>query len=247
MDANPQIGVSGTWYYRFGQTSGITRTPLDDEAIKLQHLFSYSALGHPTAIVRKALLDESGIRYVPDESPTEDLGFWIRLGLRTKLANLPEPLLRYRVHPRQVSESMRAIQNEKCSNAQLFYASAIFGRDLSASETKAHRVLAGWTDVADANDMGLVIAYAKALREANAATRLAPHAGLEQELKERVRNCLTQYATVRYRDADRYTVGLLGCFITDRTMPYRALSAAQTLRFASKCLLRYLPDPSARK
>jgi glycosyltransferase involved in cell wall biosynthesis len=244
MDANPHVGASGTWFDRFGHVSGVTRTPQDDESIKLHHLFSYSAIGHPTAIVRKALLDESGIGYRTEEFPAEDLWFWIRLGFRTKLANLPQPLLRYRVHPGQITESRRALQNRKCSEAQVFYAGAIFGRPLSASETRAHRALAGSTQVADASDMALVVGYAKALLEANAATMLAPHTQLEQALEKRVRNCLTHYAGLRYKDADRYTMRLLVRFIFDGLMPFRGLGPVETLRFAAKCLLRHVPRRS---
>jgi len=35
--------------------------------------------------------------------PCEDLDLWLRLAERYQLANLTEPLLRYRLHPRQVS------------------------------------------------------------------------------------------------------------------------------------------------
>ena len=56
-----------------------------------------TALAHPTVVMRtEALLAIGGYRR--DRSPSEDLDLWIRLSQIGKLANMSEPLLRYRRH-----------------------------------------------------------------------------------------------------------------------------------------------------
>jgi glycosyltransferase involved in cell wall biosynthesis len=61
---------------------------------------------HPSVMFRKSAVGEVG-GYFASEFPAEDLGLWIRLSNKFKIASIPEPLLLYRVNPSGVSASRR--------------------------------------------------------------------------------------------------------------------------------------------
>ncbi|MCZ6493161.1 MAG: glycosyltransferase [Planctomycetota bacterium] len=70
-----------------------------------------SAIAHPTVLIRKAAFQDVG-GYRPQFETAEDLDLWLRLAERGKLANLPQVLLKYRLHDRSVSHERRARMRE---------------------------------------------------------------------------------------------------------------------------------------
>jgi glycosyltransferase involved in cell wall biosynthesis len=88
--------------------------PLSHEDIEAT-LFSYGsssvAIAHPSSTIRADAARRVG-GYRGDYWPAEDVDFFLRLGEVGRLANLPEVLLRYRVHDKSVSNSNRLRQSE---------------------------------------------------------------------------------------------------------------------------------------
>lgn len=89
-----------------GVVSGLTRIlggsetqehPENDEDIRYR-LMEDCYVSHPSAMIRKAVLEKSGIRYEEYYSPSEDYALWCRLIPVTKFHNLQEVVLEYRVH-----------------------------------------------------------------------------------------------------------------------------------------------------
>jgi hypothetical protein len=76
--------------------------PQEDQEIRAA-LYDGSPFWHPTVLFRKnSFLTAGGYRNVPY---AEDYDLWLRMAERGSLANLPELLLQYRIHPDQVSIS----------------------------------------------------------------------------------------------------------------------------------------------
>lgn len=107
LEANPRVGVVGSWYERFGSESNVIRPPTDHDNLAATLLFQ-SPFGHPTVMLRARVLRETGHRYAASEFPLEDWGLWTRLARVTRLANVPEVLLRYRVHATSVTGTQGA-------------------------------------------------------------------------------------------------------------------------------------------
>jgi glycosyltransferase involved in cell wall biosynthesis len=61
---------------------------------------SDSCIGHPAVMMRREAVLEVG-KY-KDRAPVEDRDLFLRLGERGRLANLPQVLLRYRLHPSSI-------------------------------------------------------------------------------------------------------------------------------------------------
>jgi glycosyltransferase involved in cell wall biosynthesis len=68
----------------------------------VEALREYTCFTHPSVMLRAAALVVVG-GYRPAYGPAEDYDLWLRLSEQYELANLPDPLLYYRVYPGQVS------------------------------------------------------------------------------------------------------------------------------------------------
>jgi glycosyltransferase involved in cell wall biosynthesis len=111
MDANPEIGVSGTWITVFGAgREHLMRFPTDPQVVDTE-LFCFNPIAHSTVMLRKPLFDRYALRYSPDAVHVEDLDLWMRAAEHFALANISAVGVRYRVHARQVSAQHETLQN----------------------------------------------------------------------------------------------------------------------------------------
>jgi len=114
LDNHPVVGVCGTWVETLSDANPVTwRYPVDDAGIRCHNLFS-PALAHPTIMFRKTVVQSAG-GYSLDWAVAEDYELWLRLAGLTKFANLPEVLLRHRLHSSQ--KGVREEQEGKMSTA----------------------------------------------------------------------------------------------------------------------------------
>ena len=107
LDAHPEIGVVGGQIWTV--LEGATRVPpfwidnpLGHDAI-VAMLKSRNAIYHPTALIRREVLNSIG-GYRPAFTVVQDYDLWLRLSECTRLANLPDRVLRYRFHGAQATE-----------------------------------------------------------------------------------------------------------------------------------------------
>jgi glycosyltransferase involved in cell wall biosynthesis len=89
-------------------------------------------ISHPSAMMRcQAVRDLGGYR--AEYYTSEDLDLWLRLAERGRLANLPEVLLKYRMHPTSICHTMSTTQNAVSPKA---IADALRRRGLPLHEVK---------------------------------------------------------------------------------------------------------------
>ncbi len=104
LERHPAVAVLGG-AFEFIDGGGLaTRTvcvPLEDRQIK-DALSRYNCLAHPTIMMRKQAFDETG-GYRIAFLHAEDYDLWLRMAERHEFASLADVVLRYRVHPGQVS------------------------------------------------------------------------------------------------------------------------------------------------
>jgi glycosyltransferase involved in cell wall biosynthesis len=106
LDSNPEVGVLGGACERIDQTGashGVIIPPSTHLGIRWRLLLT-SCIPHPTAMIRRSVLEETGIRYRPEFNAAEDYDLWTRLASKTKLRNLDEPLIKYRIAGDRKSE-----------------------------------------------------------------------------------------------------------------------------------------------
>jgi len=114
MESRPDVGVLGTGLDVI-DASGRVRTrkrPTRGHPAACWKLLFGPPVYHPTVMLRRALLEQAG-GYDPAFDCAEDYELWTRLVEVTRFDNLPEVLLRYRVHEGRVThreaETMRVV------------------------------------------------------------------------------------------------------------------------------------------
>lgn len=97
LQQHPEVAVLGAGCLEFDEDTGaefLKLLPVDDRTLK-RNLVKRTPFVHPVVVFRSEIFAR-GIRYRRD--PTEDIHLWIDLArYGWTFANLPEPLLRYRV------------------------------------------------------------------------------------------------------------------------------------------------------
>lgn len=115
LDENPDVTVLGTFIETFGNPDAKTWVTLSDsDEIEVAMNF-YNPMCHPSVMIRNSFLKKYNLNYSPEELYAEEYHLWKEIILKGgKLANLPEELVKYRVHPKTVTRSSETakIQDE---------------------------------------------------------------------------------------------------------------------------------------
>jgi glycosyltransferase involved in cell wall biosynthesis len=112
FDKNPNLVLLGSWVRwidKKGRPVRIKRMPETDGPIRWT-LALDNPFVHPSVMFRRSVVGRHGLRFDPSYQPTEDYRFWAELLKYGKGRNLREPLLRYRLHDKQISTTQRERQ-----------------------------------------------------------------------------------------------------------------------------------------
>lgn len=86
-------------------------SPLHDDELRGYMLFK-SGICHPAVMIRQRVFKELGLKFEEEYLHVEDYALWSEAIYKTKIANVKEPLLLYRVHESQVSSLNEDLQSE---------------------------------------------------------------------------------------------------------------------------------------
>ncbi len=137
LEAHPDIAVCGTFANTIGQiTPQLIKHPTEPDFIFASMIFRCPLI-HPTIMMRRAIHPQ----YDAGFKHCEDYELWARLALRHKFANIPEPLLQYRVHERQVSAQHQTTQQAAADKVWLFLLNQL-GLEPTDGQRAVHRALA---------------------------------------------------------------------------------------------------------
>ncbi len=104
LEKHNEVGLLGG-QLQFIDPTGNTlfnwRYPLNDQEIR-SLLFHGNAFAHPAVVMRKEIFNIVG-GYRKVFADTADYDLWLRIAGRCQVANLAEVVLKYRIHPGQVS------------------------------------------------------------------------------------------------------------------------------------------------
>lgn len=125
MEGNREVDILGTWYSII-ETGEVLRHPVDRRQCSV-HLLLGPVVLHPSVMLRRASLEKHGLRFNPAALHAEDYLLWVdavRCGL--VIENIPEVLLRYRVHPEQVSRTKETEQRRTHERIAMEFAQHCF-------------------------------------------------------------------------------------------------------------------------
>lgn len=171
LDAHPGVGVCGT-AMRTLPDHELCELPAEADELRATLLFG-PPVYHPTVLMRRAWLAQSGLRYDTGAAHAEDYDLWERADRHTRFANLRAPLVRYRCHATQVS-AVHAMPQAAISRAIRLRRLRALGVEPSADELKVHDALLARNAAPDAERLAATRRWLERLRDANrAAARYA--------------------------------------------------------------------------
>lgn len=156
LDSN-DVDLVGANYIKFpGPRSKTTRLPQTPEAIAKTMQYT-CCIGHPVATFSRKAFDASGgydIRYA--KGGAEDYDLWLRIMRNFNLANIKDPLLRYRLHNNSLTAASRKkdryVHNSASAVANHF--AELYGLDevspLNSAQTLAFSIMTAIEKSSDA-------------------------------------------------------------------------------------------------
>ncbi|WP_225207659.1 glycosyltransferase [Novosphingobium huizhouense] len=132
LDAHPEVGVLGTWTEDIDESGAPHRILARDHPCTHEAFLEAVELGlplicHPAVMYRRDVVLSVG-GYHRAFRHCEDLDLWLRLAAVTRIANLPERLLRYRHYEEQVSSRHATVQQVGAAVARIAHAERQAGR-----------------------------------------------------------------------------------------------------------------------
>lgn len=183
MEAQPELALCGSTIETFGDHPVKPWVKyFEPDALKVALLFE-NPICHPSVMLRRSLLEAHGLEY-PPVPYAEEYSLWVTLARVSRLANLPESLLRYRAHPKQVSRSRNEIQ---CASTHgvMVEQLARMGVTATAQDIILHKMLGGVFNPLPGYARRLE-RWADRLAAANRATAIYPEAEFSRQLTARL-------------------------------------------------------------
>ena len=144
MDNNPEIGIMGTKAAEINYRGEIilnkTAHNTSDKAIKVQLMFGTCFL-HPSVMIRRRMLERTGLCYDENFSTSQDYFLWWQLSSHTKFFNLSDVLLHCRKHSNRLSNYAIDDQNSNASRVRRLVVEALLERRLINKEFLFHNML----------------------------------------------------------------------------------------------------------
>ena len=229
MDAHQEVGICGTWIETIGTPHGdVRRYPTDDATIRSWLLFE-SVLAHPSIMMRRELLVKTSLSYDAGYVHAEDYDLWVRAARHTGLANIPEVLLRYRLHPQQVVQRHEA---KKLASARLVRLAQLehLGIRPTEEELALHQSLSTWQFQATPDFIGASLAWLRKLKAANDVAGVYPEPVFL--------NVLGQRWSALCATATHLGLWTLRTFWRTPFSAGAGLTCTQMVKFAIKCGIR---------
>jgi glycosyltransferase involved in cell wall biosynthesis len=130
LDVNEEYGLVGSGVNLLnGENKSQLLYHTDHESLKFALAF-YCPFIHPSVMIRSSVLLNVDCVFDSNYVHAEDYELWTRLAFKTKMANLPEYLLNYRIHDEQISSQHSVFQTELAAEIRGKYLSFCFNESV---------------------------------------------------------------------------------------------------------------------
>ena len=165
LDKNPEIGLCGTNITHFGNRSKRMFMPQMDKDIKVYFLVN-NPICQPTIMIRKGCLTKP---YDKSFDLAEDYAHCYELSKVTKLANLPDFLLKYRWHGTNISTTKEKKMLENANSIRIIIFRETLSYEIQEQELRLLK-LATESKLADYSDLLLFEKFLIEINSKNYAT-----------------------------------------------------------------------------
>lgn len=175
LDAHPLIGACGSWMESFGEKSArLLKYPCSSEDIKCAMVF-YNPIPHPTVMIRREILHKYHLRYNEEYLYAQDYLLWLSFLKVSRIENLPQVLVKYRIHAGQISREKLAQQNFYAQSVRKELLLEMVPPEILVSYENVHEDLCNNTYKYTRNDLLLINRWLKILINNNKARKFLPH------------------------------------------------------------------------
>ena len=143
LESYPDVGICGTQTTIINEDDQVMDKETLDQAdapLRIKLIFN-TCFSHPSVMIRKSVLDTHGFYYSNAMFPAEDYAFWHLISTKAKLANLPDYLLEYRKHGKQISQVKQNLLDEALRKVQVDVVEHFLQRSVTSAEADLHRSL----------------------------------------------------------------------------------------------------------
>lgn len=241
LEKNPQVGICGSSIEFIGQQSGVERRPNTFDEIQFQ-LFFGCPITHPTVMMRTDLIRKNKLFYKQEYYYAEDHYFFVEAARYFKIVNLPEILLKYRIHKTQVGSAKWKEQFIAKSKIQ----ATIFNDAIIQKNQSSLIWLSNFfkeTSIPDNSWMQNVDYYKNEIIRGNKEVKIYPQPLLEKAVdllfESKKKNNIYNYFFQKYYNRKSYNPLLIFQFFKEKFKPYSQLGIKLTMYFIVKCLIGY--------
>lgn len=228
LKSNPEVGMVGSWVQTIGERREVWRYPTRHEDIWAEMLFNAVHV-HSTVMLRSKVLNEHNLRYDERLLRAQDYDLWARLGRLTRLANLPEVLVDYRLHAGQVGARHEGDQQAAASGIRRRLLEHM-GLALEDDDMALHNEISAGNGTGSIEYLARARAWLELIREANEDAHTYQAEALDRALGRRwARLCrgVTSLGPVAWQTFRASTLSRAS-----------GLSAMQLLKFRLACQWR---------
>lgn len=126
LRSHPATSAVGTGYVAFGEADFAAKVITGTQRCKLA-LGAFNPIAHPTVMMRRAHVAEGEKCYDESIKYSQDYDLFTRLSRVGNIDNIPDHLLNYRVHSRQIGQAHRGEQLKFASSIRARALKEIFG------------------------------------------------------------------------------------------------------------------------
>lgn len=195
MEKHPQTMLVSCYTKSFGDSDLIFALPDDSEILRVRMLVR-PVYAHPGFMMRRELV-EAGYRYNEEYRTAQDYEFASRVAEKNKIGLVPEVLLLYRVHKKQVSA--------KAGNQQLHNADRIrkrqlerLGVQLSENQWEDYQAWAKEAKVSGLEDFDRIHEVIQKMLRCNDKTKIYPPKVMETTLKKMLYTWVIRNKDIKY-------------------------------------------------
>jgi glycosyltransferase involved in cell wall biosynthesis len=157
LEEHPNIGIVGSWVDYIDQNDkkiNELRLPILPNVIQW-YLHFGNFIAHPTVMMRRSVIDS--VNYYSNEAVcAEDYDLWVRASGSMGIANIPEVLLKYRIHEGSVCSSLSDIQEQTVIKVSHRAIMGLCGKDIPIEVIKNLRNTVKYEPLVDNRQAELV-------------------------------------------------------------------------------------------
>jgi len=141
LDKDDEIDILGTFVKAFGDgKERLWKFPVNNENCKVALLF-INPIAHPTVMFRRRVIENIGL-YDTSFDYDQDYELWARASANHRISNLALPLLKYRIHERQMGSVFSKSERINSQKRTQLYLLNEMGVYLSDEEMELYVLLA---------------------------------------------------------------------------------------------------------